>query len=116
MNWDLVFYIALVVAALCIAAGLIWAHDRVQLLEELVERLESEQLSLRINAKATRDSLHALRDSCKDLSEVVGSIDRDVSEMSRTADCPVDYPLDYETSDHEDACLGCGRCMKGDCS
>lgn len=116
MNWDLVFYIALVVAALCIAVGLIWAHDRVQLLEELVERLEFEQLSLRINAKATRDSLHALRDSCKDLSEVVGSIDRDVSEMSRTADCPVDYPLDYETSDHEDACLGCGRCMKGDCS
>lgn len=116
MSATMIGVIVALVAVLVGVAVTCSLHDRVKLLEGMVDNLSLEQLSMRINAKATRDSLHALRDSCKDLSEVVGSIDRDVSEMSRTADCPVDYPLDYETSDHEDACLGCGRCMKGDCS
>ena len=112
MSVTMIGVIVALVAVLVGAAVTCSLHDRVKLLEGMVDNLSLEQLSMRINAKATRDSLHALRDSCKDLSEVVGSIDRDVSEMSRT----IDYPLDYETSDHEDACLGCGRCMKGDCS
>lgn len=116
MSVTMIGVIAALVAVLVGVTVTCSLHDRVKLLEGMVDNLSLEQLSMRINAKATRDSLHALRDSCKDLSEVVGSIDRDVLEMSRTADCPVDYPLDYETSDHEDACLGCGRCMKGDCS
>ena len=116
MSVATIAFVAALAAALMDVTMTFSLHNRVKLLEGMVDDLSVEQLSLRINAKATRDSLRALRDSCKDLSEVVGSIDRDVSEMSRTADCPVDYPLDYETSDHEDACLGCGRCMKGDCS
>nr|DAV40595.1 MAG TPA: hypothetical protein [Caudoviricetes sp.] len=67
-------------------------------------RTEMTGLDHGLRLTVTEKHVADLKRGARELSAVVGMIDRDVQDMTGA-----------ETVDHEARCLGCRACMRGDC-
>ena len=104
--------ISLIVALACNAAtALVLLQVQAQLrdLRKAWIRIEASDLDHGLRLTVAEKNVKDLRRGVRELSTVVGMIDRDVQELTSGA---------YAGSgdDHEARCLGCTACMRGDCN
>lgn len=68
-------------------------------------RIEASDLDHGLRLTVAEKHVADLKRGARELSTVVGMIDRDVQDMTGA-----------ESVDHEARCLGCRACMRGDCN
>lgn len=72
-------------------------------------RIEASDLDHGLRLTVAEKNVKDLRRGVRELSTVVGMIDRDVQELTSGAHAG-------SGDDHEARCLGCAACMRGDCN
>lgn len=100
--------ICLIVALACNAATafvLLQVQAQLRDLRKAWIRIEASDLDHGLRLTVAEKNVKDLRRGVRELSTVVGMIDRDVQDMTGA-----------EPVDHEARCLGCRACMRGDCN
>lgn len=104
--------IGVIVALWCnVATALVLVGVQVQLrdLRKAWAKSEVSGLDRGLRLTVVEKQVREMRAGVRELSEVVGAIDRDVQELN-------DGKYPGSVGDHEARCLGCSACMRGDCS
>nr|DAS73456.1 MAG TPA: 4Fe-4S dicluster domain protein [Caudoviricetes sp.] len=104
--------IGVIVALWCNAAtALVLLQVQAQLrdLRKAWARIEASDLDHGLRLTVAEKNVKDLRRGARELSTVVGMIDRDVQELN-------DGKYPGSAGDHEARCLGCSACVRGDCS
>ena len=104
--------IGVIVALACNAAtALVLLQVQAQLrdLRKAWVRIEASDLDHGLRLTVAEKQFKDMRAGVRELSALVGVIDRDVQELNDG-----EYP--GSSDDHEARCLGCRACMRGDCN
>lgn len=99
------------VACNVIATALVLLRVQVQVrdLRKAWAKTEVSGLNRGLRLTVVEKQVKDMRAGVRELSALVGVIDRDVQELNEG-----EYP--GSSDDHEARCLGCRACMRGDCN
>lgn len=101
--------VACIVCNIATALVLVWVQVQLRDLRKAWAKSEVSSLDRGLRLTVVEKQVRETRAGVRELSRTVGTIDRDVQELTNGA---------YAGSgdDHEARCLGCAACVRGDCN
>lgn len=101
--------LACIVCNIATALVLLWVQAQLRDVRKAWSKTELSDFDHGLRLTVVEKRLREMQAGVRELSTVVGMIDRDVQELN-------DGKYPGSAGDHEARCLGCTACMRGDCS
>lgn len=101
--------LACIVCNIATMLVLAWTQAQLRDLRKAWAKSEVSSLDRGLRLTVIEKQVKEMRTGVRELSALVGAIDRDVQDLN-------DGKYPGSDDDHEARCLGCRACMRGDCN